>query len=298
MCGWLANSIKSKTPTIFLTNCGNVRTMTNMEIICVGNELLIGKTLNTNAQWLSKQATTLGITVKRITVIADDTNEIANAIRETLNRKPHFAITTGGLGPTFDDKTLEGTAKALNRKLTVNQKALKMIKEKYETYAAEKGTETAELTPPRIKMATLPEKAEPIPNPVGTAPAVRIDLEETTLIALPGVPSEMEAIFHETVEPLLKQASGKNVFYEKSIYADDIMESSLAPLIDKVMRDNPSVYVKSHPKGRENRPHMEIHVSITAGEAEKAEEKLQKAIMQLSREIGKVGGKVVVDELG
>jgi molybdenum cofactor synthesis domain-containing protein len=270
----------------------------NMEIICTGNELLIGKTLNTNAQWIAKQATTLGITIKRITVIADNVNEIANATRETLKRKPHFAITTGGLGPTFDDKTLEGTAKALNRKLTVNQKALKMVKEKYEKYAREKGTETAELTPPRIKMATLPEKAEPIPNPVGTAPAVRIDLEETTLIALPGVPSEMEAIFHETVEPLLKQASGKNVFYEKSIYADDIMESSLAPLIDKVMRDNPSVYVKSHPKGRENRPHMEIHVSITAGEAEKAEEKLQKAIMQLSREIGKVGGKVVVDELG
>jgi nicotinamide-nucleotide amidase len=267
----------------------------DMEIICVGNELLIGKTLNTNAQWLGKQATALGITVKRITVVADDVNEIANAIRETLKRKPHFAITTGGLGPTFDDKTLEGIAKALNRKLAVNQKALKMVKEKYEAYAREKGTETAELTPPRIKMATLPEKAEPLSNPVGTAPGVLVDLEETMLIVLPGVPSEMEAIFHETIEPLLKQASGKNVFYEKSIYADGIMESSLAPLIDKVMHDNPSVYIKSHPKGKENRPHMEIHVSITAREAEKSEEKLQKAITQLSSEIEKIGGKVVVD---
>jgi molybdenum cofactor synthesis domain-containing protein len=269
-----------------------------MEIICIGNELLIGKTLNTNAQWLSKQATTLGITVKRITVVADNVNEIATATRETLKRKPHFAITTGGLGPTFDDKTLEGITKALNRKLAVNKKALKMVKEKYETYAKEKGTETAELTPPRKKMATLPEKAEPLPNPVGTAPGVQIDLEETTLIALPGVPSEMENIFHETVAPLLKQASGKNVFYEKSIYADDIMESNLAPLIDKVMRDNSGVYIKSHPKGRENRPHMEIHLSITASEAEKSEGKLQKAITQLSSEIGKIGGKVFVDELG
>jgi molybdenum cofactor synthesis domain-containing protein len=270
----------------------------DMEIICVGNELLIGKTLNTNAQWIAKQATALGFAVKRVTVVADDVNEIANAIRETLNRKPRFAVTTGGLGPTFDDKTLEGTAKALNRKLAINQKALKMVKKKYETYAREKGTETAELTPPRIKMATLPEKAKPIPNPVGTAPAVHVDLKETILIALPGVPSEMEAIFHETVAPLLKKASDKSAFYEKSIYADDIMESNLAPLIDKVMQDNSGVYVKSHPKGRENRPHMEIHVSITAREAEKSEEKLQRAIMQLSREIGKVGGKVVVDELG
>jgi molybdopterin-biosynthesis enzyme MoeA-like protein len=108
----------------------------------------------------------------------------------------------------------------------------------------------------------------------------------------------MENIFHETVAPLLKQASGKNVFYEKSIYADDIMESNLAPLIDKVMRDNSGVYIKSHPKGRENRPHMEIHLSITASEAEKSEGKLQKAITQLSSEIGKIGGKVFVDELG
>jgi nicotinamide-nucleotide amidase len=270
----------------------------DMEIICIGNELLIGKTLNTNAQWIAKQTTALGITVKRITVVADNINEIANTVRETLRRKPHFAITTGGLGPTFDDKTLEGIAKALNRKLTVNQKALKMVKEKYEAYAKEKGTETAELTPPRIKMATLPEKAEPLPNPIGTAPGVRIDLEETMLIALPGVPSEMKAIFHETAEPLLKQTSGKSIFYEKSIYADGIMESSLAPLIDKVMHDNLGVYVKSHPKGRENRPHMEIHVSITAREAAKSEEKLQKAIAQLSSEIGKIGGKVVVDELG
>jgi molybdenum cofactor synthesis domain-containing protein len=268
-----------------------------MEIICVGNELLIGKTLNTNAQWIAKQATALGIAVKRITVVADDVNEIANAVRETLRRKPQFTVTTGGLGPTFDDKTLEGIAKALKRKLEINEKALKMVREKYEAYTREKGTETVKLTQARIKMATLPEKAEPIPNAVGTAPGVRLDLEETMMIVLPGVPSEMEAIFHETVVSLLKQASGDSGFCEKSIYADGIMESTLAPLIDKVMRDNPGVYIKSHPKGRENRPHIEIHVSITAREAEKSEEKLQKAIMHLSSEIGKIGGKVVVDEL-
>jgi len=264
-----------------------------MEIICIGNELLIGKTLNTNAQWLGKQATALGITVKQITVVADDVNEIANAVRETLRRKPQFMITTGGLGPTFDDKTLEGIAEALNRKLEINEKALKMVREKYEAYAMEKGTETVELTPPRIKMATLPEKAEPIPNPVGTAPGIRADLEKTMLIALPGVPSEMKAIFHETVEGLLKQASDKSAFYEKSIYADDIMESSLAPLIDKVMQDNPGVYIKSHPRGGENMPHIEIHVSIASKEGERPEERLQKAVTQLSSVIGKIGGKVV-----
>ena len=266
----------------------------DMEIICVGNELLIGKTLNTNAQWLGKQATALGITVKRVTIVADDVNEIANSVRETLTRKPRFTITSGGLGPTFDDKTLEGVAEALNRKLAVNKKALKMIREKYREYHKEKGTETVELTLPRMKMARLPEKTEPLPNPVGTAPGIQANLDETMLIALPGVPSEMKAIFHESVVPLLKEASGKSAFYEKSIYVDGVMESSLAPLIDKVMQDNQSIYVKSHPKGRENKPRIEIHLSTLSEYAEVAEKSLQKAAMQLSSLVGEVGGRIIV----
>jgi nicotinamide-nucleotide amidase len=268
----------------------------DMEIICVGNELLIGKTLNTNAQWIGKQATATGITVKRVTVVADEVNEIANAIREALQRKTHFTIITGGLGPTFDDKTLEGIAKALNRKLAVNTTALRMVRERYEAYAKEDGIEKINLTPPRIKMATLPEKAKPVPNTVGTAPGVRIDLNQTVLIALPGVPSEMKAIFNEIVAALLKQASGKSVFYEKSIYVDGVMESSLAPLVAEVMRDNPGVYVKSHPKGREGKPRIEIHLSTTSKDAEKAEAKLERAIMQLSAMIGEIGGRCMVCE--
>src|SRR3990170_4623575 len=149
----------------------------DMEIISLGNELLIGKVLNTNAQWLAKRATNLGITVKRVTVVRDDVDETARAIRETLKRKPQFIVTTGGLGPTFDDKTLESIAKALKRKLEVNQVALEMVKEKYQTYASKRGSNSVELTQPRVKMATIPENATPIPNPVGAAPAVRIDLE-------------------------------------------------------------------------------------------------------------------------
>jgi nicotinamide-nucleotide amidase len=268
----------------------------DMEIICVGNELLIGKTLNTNAQWLSKHATLLGANVKRVTDISDDVKEIAAVTQEALKRKPKFIITTGGLGPTFDDKTLEGVAKALNRKLEVNPEALNMVKQKYETYAAKLHTGTLELTQPRIKMATLPEKTQPIRNPVGTAPAVQAHIDGTILMVLPGVPKEMEAIFEEAVAPLLRQASGNKGFHEKSIYADNIMESGLAPLIDMVMHDNLGVYVKSHPKGEENKPHIEIHLSTTTTDTEKPEEKLQKAITQLSGLIEKVGGKVFTNE--
>ena len=94
--------------------------MTIVELICIGNELLIGKTLNTNAHWLAKRITSLGLKVRRITTVEDSLEEISSAIKEALLRKPRFIITTGGLGPTFDDKTLEGIAKALNLELKVN----------------------------------------------------------------------------------------------------------------------------------------------------------------------------------
>ncbi|NWG11762.1 nicotinamide mononucleotide deamidase-related protein [Candidatus Bathyarchaeota archaeon] len=263
-----------------------------MEIISIGNELLIGKTLNTNAYWMAKRATSLGIMVKRITIVSDDVDEIANAVCEALQRKPRFIITTGGLGPTFDDKTLEGIAKALNIKLEVNEKALKMVREKYEAFAKAGRIEKAELTPPRVKMAKLPKNSEPLPNPVGTAPAMIIDVHKTFLIALPGVPSEMEAIFEQSVAPLLGKEAGENMFFETSIYADDVMESVLAPLIDQTMHDNSYVYIKSHPKGEEGKPHMEIHFSTTAKDSKTAKDRLGKAIIQLSELIEKNGGKV------
>ena len=264
----------------------------HIEIICIGNELLIGKTLNTNAQWLAKRTTSLGIAVKRITVVSDDVDEIAQAIREALHRNRRFIITTGGLGPTFDDKTLEGIAKGLNRKLKVDDRALIMVKEKYESYAKTGKIGKTELTPHRVKMATLPDGAKPLPNPIGTAPGVLLQSNETIIVALPGVPSEMEAIFEESVAPLLKKEAGDVMFFEASIYVDGIIESALAPLIDETMHDNPYIYIKSHPKGEEKKPHIEIHFSTTAKNSQTAKNRLGKAIIQLSELILKRGGKV------
>ena len=157
----------------------------DIEIICVGNELLIGKTLNTNAQWLGKEATNLGINVKRITVVQDIVEEIAKTVCEALARKPQFIITTGGLGPTFDDITLEGIAKALNRKLEVNPEALAMVKQKYEENAKKRNVPSGiEMTPPSVKMAKIPQKTKPIRNPIGTAPAMQADVRRRSFVCL------------------------------------------------------------------------------------------------------------------
>jgi len=266
--------------------------MVTVELICVGNELLIGKTLNTNAHWLAKRITSLGLKLRRITTIADDLDEISSAVKEALARKPRFIITTGGLGPTFDDKTLEGIAKALNVKLKVNDEALKMVEEKYEEYVKEGRIEKAELTPHRIKMATLPKGAKPLPNPVGTAPGILLEANNTVIIALPGVPSEMKAIFEESVLPILRREAGNMIFYEAGLEVLGIVESEIAPIIDQVMHDNPYVYIKSHPKGGEKTSRIELHFSTTSEDAETAKDRVGRAIIQISEMIKAKKGKI------
>ncbi len=265
----------------------------DLEIICIGNELLIGKVKDTNAHYLAKRATQMGANVKRVIVIQDIIEEIAITINESIARKPTFIITTGGLGPTFDDKTLQGMASALNRKLEVNPKALAMVKQRTIEYAKRRGLLTeVEMTNPRVKMATLPEKVEVVTNPIGTAPGVRIDVDGTVLFATPGVPAEMEAIFEETIAQMIKQAVGSNVFREKSIFVDNIFESRLAPLIDKVMSDNLGIYVKSHPMRTEKKPHMELHLTMTASQEQNPNQKLAKAAKELALLIKTAGGSV------
>ena len=262
-----------------------------VEILCAGNELLIGKISNTNAQWLAKRITTLGLKVRRVTVVGDDIGEIAAALKESLEREPRFVITTGGLGPTFDDKTLEGVANALNCELDKNDEALKMIEERYERYVAEGRMERVELTPHRLKMAKLPKGAKPLFNPVGTAPGVLAESGETRLIMLPGVPQEMKAIFDESVALLIREVAGNLTFYEASIDVRGVPESELAPIIEQVMHDNPYVYVKSHPKVSERVSHLELHLSTTSDDGELARQHVGRALIQISELIQNKGGK-------
>ncbi|MEM3078980.1 MAG: nicotinamide mononucleotide deamidase-related protein [Thermoproteota archaeon] len=255
------------------------------EIISVGNELLIGKVVNTNASWLAERLTRLGIAVKRITVVGDDLSEISSCIRESLSRKPRYIITTGGLGPTYDDITLEGLAIALGKRLVLNQEALEMVRGKYEKMGEE-------LTESRIKMAKMPEGAEPLPNPVGTAPAAKIVSGGTLIYALPGVPREMEAIFNETISRDVSGESGLKVA-ELSLRVTGVKESSLAPLISRVKELYPNTYIKSHPKVSEEKPWIEMYFSVFHRDEAEAKRIVSEAAKELTRLIEKNYGKVV-----
>jgi molybdenum cofactor synthesis domain-containing protein len=147
----------------------------NAEIITIGDEILAGDVLNTNATWLAKKLNSMGVKVEKITVIGDDAEKIAQVVKSS---KAEWIIVTGGLGPTHDDVTREGIARALGRKLLRNEQAAKMIQQK-------------DSNPLQLVMADLPEGATPIENPTGMAPGFIVE----NIIALPGVPRELEAMF-------------------------------------------------------------------------------------------------------
>jgi nicotinamide-nucleotide amidase len=216
------------------------------EISCVGNELLAGITINMNAYWLSKKITEVGGSVKRITVIRDDVDEISLAVRESIARKPDWLIISGGLGPTYDDKTLQGVASGLRLELELDNMALDMLKKSYSRQSM-----NYELNEIRLKMAKIPVGSTPIQNPVGSAPSILIETDETKIVCLPGVPKEMEAIFLESILPEMKKVVGDFHIVESSYETIGVSEAMLAPTLSEIVDSNPqdSIYLKTHPLG-------------------------------------------------
>ncbi|MBN1329572.1 MAG: competence damage-inducible protein A [Candidatus Heimdallarchaeota archaeon] len=234
--------------------------MFTAEIICFGNELLIGKTVNTNASWLGKRITTLGGKVTRVSTISDIMSEMIQIVKEVLKRKPDVIITTGGMGTTFDDMSLGAIAAATNQKLIYNDVALGFIKERLEILKDTRKI-SLELTEERKHMALMPEKAIPLKNRNGSAPGIYLEFEGVKIFAVPGVPREMEAIFDYEIIKLLPLDLNEH-YYEKSIIVNYIPESELANTITPIREKYPTIYFKTHPHSSSTSPEGKITVEI------------------------------------
>ena len=219
------------------------------EIISVGHELLNGNTLNSNAHWMMGKISEIGGIMRRCTIVGDNVDEIVAAVKEALARKTSWIISSGGLGPTYDDITLESVAKALNRTLVPNDKAIRMLKRRYSSRNIENDVKKIEFTSSRLKMATLPEGAEPLTNPVGSAPGVHIISDTSSIFCLPGVPNEMKEIFEKSVIRIVKASEHTKNRQMTVLRLVHGYESSLAPFLEKIVKRYPDVYIKSHPRG-------------------------------------------------
>jgi nicotinamide-nucleotide amidase len=265
--------------------------MSNVEIVCIGNELLSGFTVNTNASWICKKITAIGGIVTRVLCVRDDIKEIDYAVKNSLERKPDWLITCGGLGPTYDDMTLKGVGRSLGRKLVLNSTAVRMLKASYK-----KREKKVKLTSARMKMALIPEGSIPIINPVGNAPAVQINIKKTGIVCLPGVPSEMKAIFSASVLGKIKNEVGEFVVRQQYYYVKGVGEATLARTLAKLVKKFPPnlLYLKTHPQGHlnENVPVMKIQIVSKGRRKSEVEEVLEKVSKDVITEVKKYGGKI------
>lgn len=216
-----------------------------VELFIIGNELLIGEIQDTNTHWLCRELNRLGGQVVRATLLRDTATVIAAEIGAALDRAPRVIITSGGLGPTSDDLTLAAVALGLGRELFCNELALQMVRWRYDELTAQGALSQGGLNPAREKMAWFPAGAWPLHNPVGTAPAVMLESGQTTIICLPGVPSELKGIFATSLQPFLSTTflSGLSVLRTLTVLCND--ESLMEPVLSRVAVEHPAVYIKS-----------------------------------------------------
>jgi len=227
------------------------------EIIMIGTELLLGQIVDTNAAYLARELAELGFDVYRKVTVGDNEDRIVDAIVRAMAHS-EVVITSGGLGPTVDDKTREAVARATERKLIMNHDLLKDI----EAFFERRGLILGENNP---RQAYIPEGAVPVPNPVGTAPSYIVKHGNSYVMSLPGVPRELKYLMQHTVKPFLRKEFGiSNVIRIRVLKTAGVGESYIDREIDDLEESaNPTVGLAAHAGT--------IDIRITAKAKDKAE---------------------------
>jgi nicotinamide-nucleotide amidase len=173
------------------------------EIIAIGSELASGQSLDTNSYWLSQQLTALGITIAFHTTLGDVLEDHL-AVFENACTRADIVVMTGGLGPTQDDLTREALAQCAGVPLVEDAECLAAI-------AAMFARRNRVMSERNRVQALFPRGATPLPNPVGTAPGIWMQVDRATVACLPGVPHEMKLMFRDQVVPKLRQSGLVNL---------------------------------------------------------------------------------------
>ena len=208
-----------------------------VEILSIGTELLLGNIVNTNAQWISEELSTLGLNHFRQSTIGDNSERISKLIKEISSRS-NLLITTGGLGPTPDDLTTEAIAKSFNATLSEREYLWDQIKKKLSISGSNFDRSSLK------KQCFFPKDAQIINNPRGTAPGMIWEpIEGFTILTFPGVPSEMKVMWKETAADYLKNNfSDGYIFFSSTLKFSGISESTISEKIDNLLKlKNPTV---------------------------------------------------------
>lgn len=195
----------------------------NLDIISVGDELLIGQTLNTNAHWIATELDKIGFTIREHVSISDNREHILNRVDYSL-KNVDVVLITGGLGPTNDDLTMPVLNEYFGGKLVED----KTVYQDIERLILGRGFDMNERNK---KQALVPDNCKVVRNMHGTAPGLWFERDNKVVVAMPGVPFEMKAMITDTVIPWLKQKYVLPEIVHQMIYTQGLPESKLAEII-------------------------------------------------------------------
>jgi nicotinamide-nucleotide amidase len=244
------------------------------EIIAIGSELLAPDRTDTNSLWLTEQLNRLGIEVKLKTVVGDDDARLEEAIKDAA-RRSKVVITTGGLGPTEDDITRKVTARALGRRLLLDENLLAEIRQRFQSFGVSMPERNS-------RQAMVIEDAQVLPNPNGTAPGLFIDHNGTAIALLPGPPREMKPMFENHVANRLASRAGSQKVVRRMLRVAGMGESAVDEKIAPVYSqyENPQTTILF------NQSEIEIHLTARGRTEADAEALLDRLSEQIEERLG------------
>ena len=248
--------------------------MLTAEIIAIGSELLTPDRTDTNSLWLTKKLNSIGIEVKLKTIVGDDDARLEEAVKDAL-RRSRVVITTGGLGPTEDDITRKIAARAMNRRLLLNEKVLEAIRSKF----LKMGRAMPEIN---ARQAMLIEGAEVLDNPNGTAPGMYLEHDGRNVVLLPGPPREMRPMFGNFVQPKLAAKAGDVRVVRRILRVAGLGESAVDERIAPIYTQykNPQTTILF------NQSEIEIHLTAQGKTEQEAELLLDGLAGQIEEKLG------------
>ena len=236
------------------------------EIIAVGSEMLTPDRLDTNSLFLTEELNKIGIEVVRKTIVGDNRDLLSQAFREALNHVP-LIIASGGLGPTEDDLTRETVAELLGRKLRRNDAILSYIEGRFRAL----GRQMPEVN---VRQAMVPEGAEILENPRGTAPGLWLEDGSRSIVLLPGPPREIKPLFREQVLPRLeRRVSGVRMIH-REIRVTGLGESSVEQRIVGIYKRFPEVNTTVLAAPGE----IQLHLRMWTDDAQRAQNMLDEIV--------------------
>ena len=196
------------------------------ELLSIGSELLAGETIDTNAAFLGSSLARLGIPIRGIRALPDDRAAIAAAFDEARGRSP-LVVATGGLGPTHDDLTREGLADAIGEEMVADPALEAQLRERFAAF----GT----MPESNLRQALRAPSAEALPNPIGSAPGWWVDRDDSVVVLMPGVPSEMRRMWDEQVTPRLGERFALRPVHSRTVKTFGTGESALAEMVGDLL---------------------------------------------------------------